>query len=362
MKSRAAILKASPLGAMAYFLKKTTGVSRPRLLFFEISDRCNLRCSMCFLTEDQLSGKTDEKELTTEEILSFLKSVPSPLPVVGFSGGEPFLRKDMILILKEATRMGFESTILTNGTTLIPKLCEEILTTSLIVLTVSLDGPEAVHEHIRKQKGCFQKSIQGIRTLQEMKRRMGKTRPKVNINCVIQADNIDHLHEMVPVAKELGVTLQFQHLIWQSPQMCERHTNLMEKEFGIQDTAMAEVVFDYNKIPKEKLEAAFRRVKEDSRRMGVDLYFQLFDDAEEADRWYNDPDYFASHHCLYPWDTARIKPSGDIALCPFIDYSVGNVKEGRFSEAWNGSNAAHFREVYLRNKGFPSCQHCCKLF
>ena len=79
------------------FRKKT-----PISLIHFITNRCNARCSFCFI--DFNNPKTFAGELTLEEIDKVTKNMGDTLLNVNFTGGEPFARKDILEIAKTYIR------------------------------------------------------------------------------------------------------------------------------------------------------------------------------------------------------------------------------------------------------------------
>ena len=80
------------------YLKKKTPIS---LIHF-LTNRCNARCSFCFIDFD--NPKTFAGELTLEEIDKMTKNMGETLLNVNFTGGEPFARKDIVEIAKTYIR------------------------------------------------------------------------------------------------------------------------------------------------------------------------------------------------------------------------------------------------------------------
>ena len=76
-----------------YFDKK-----EPLSLVHFVTNRCNARCSFCFIDFD--NPKTFHGELSLEEINELTKNLGNSLLNVNLTGGEPFARKDLIDIAK----------------------------------------------------------------------------------------------------------------------------------------------------------------------------------------------------------------------------------------------------------------------
>lgn len=131
-----------------------------------VTSACNAKCRHCFYPINQR-----QNELTLEEIDRFLQSVP-PIRLLLFSGGEPFLRRDLPEIVKAyQDRCGFyTASIPTNGwsATRICEMVERIyaLTPDAhIGVTVSLDGMALFHDRVRQVPGLFEKAIETLKAL-----------------------------------------------------------------------------------------------------------------------------------------------------------------------------------------------------
>jgi MoaA/NifB/PqqE/SkfB family radical SAM enzyme len=91
-------------------------VSAPEVMHFEVSNRCNLNCSYCYVPKDG-------KELPTEAWHRIIDNVTKPkhsVFQVTFGGGEPFLRDDLLRLAEHAAERGVSRTVTTNGL-LLPK-------------------------------------------------------------------------------------------------------------------------------------------------------------------------------------------------------------------------------------------------
>ena len=72
--------------------------NEPISLVHFVTNRCNARCSFCFIDFDD--PKTFHGELTLDEIDKLTKNLGNSLLNVNLTGGEPFARKDLIDIAK----------------------------------------------------------------------------------------------------------------------------------------------------------------------------------------------------------------------------------------------------------------------
>ena len=150
---------------------------KPRYINFLVTYKCNGRCMMCDIwkryRDDE--GKAN-KELTLKEIHNFLerdKSFLSELRHIGLTGGEPFLREDLVGIVRTIRQLLPSTTTgpQTNG--LLPVLVKERLKEIKtfypeVGLAVSLDGIGLTHDRVRGTKGAFEKAIRTIKYAKEL--------------------------------------------------------------------------------------------------------------------------------------------------------------------------------------------------
>lgn len=137
----------------------------PALVYWDITAECNLRCVHCYNFDE----RTREKELSTEEVKRTLEEMSAfGVGRISFSGGEPLMRKDFLVIASHAGSLGFSYVgVSTNGTLIDRDIARELKAAKLHV-QVSIDGDVAeIHDTIRGVKGAFDGAIRAIRLLKE---------------------------------------------------------------------------------------------------------------------------------------------------------------------------------------------------
>jgi MoaA/NifB/PqqE/SkfB family radical SAM enzyme len=123
-------------------------------LWFNTGTLCNLACKSCYIE----SSPTNDAlvYLTTEEVCTFLDEIAReglPTREIAFTGGEPFMNRDMIKILELCLNRGFEVLMLSNAMRPMRRFEAELLALphrDKITFRVSLDHySQAVHEEER---------------------------------------------------------------------------------------------------------------------------------------------------------------------------------------------------------------------
>jgi radical SAM protein with 4Fe4S-binding SPASM domain len=154
----------------AALLRSTAGrPPAPLKLNFCLTYWCQYRCKTCNIWQ-----RKPKDELTTEEVLSFIRENPD-ITWADLTGGEIFLRPDVEEIL-EAVVTGWRRLAIlhfpTNGflTERIVQAAERIAGRGpgKMIITVSLDGDEATNDEIRGIKGGFRRQIATFNALRKI--------------------------------------------------------------------------------------------------------------------------------------------------------------------------------------------------
>lgn len=140
---------------------------KPQYVALNITDNCCFKCIMC----DQWKT-TKDNELTTrqwKDIFSQFKK--EEIKTVAFSGGEPFLRQDIIALVQCVNDMGMEPVVVTNGYLLNEKKIEAIVKAGVKSFSVSMDAVGDTFDQIRGIKGAFGKVLNSCEIISQYKKR-----------------------------------------------------------------------------------------------------------------------------------------------------------------------------------------------
>lgn len=108
---------------------------------YEVNDACNLRCSHCYHGLKVIK----ESPITLQRLFADLKDLKLALGpdyeiVIGLSGGEVFLRKDLMDLALHTMLNGYATYILTNGTLVTPEKARQLLVRGVQLTRISVDG------------------------------------------------------------------------------------------------------------------------------------------------------------------------------------------------------------------------------
>jgi radical SAM protein with 4Fe4S-binding SPASM domain len=169
---------------------------KPRLIFWEVTKGCNLRCIHCRATASELSSTLD---LPTNKALNIIKQVSQlSLPILVLSGGEPLFRDDIFALARYARECGLRVALATNGTLVNQEVARRIVEAGVRRVAISLDGADAAtHDAFRGIRGAFDGALEGLRNLKEL----GMS---VQINMTIARHNAHQLPAVLEMARRLG--------------------------------------------------------------------------------------------------------------------------------------------------------------
>lgn len=250
-------------------------------------------------------------------------------------GTELFMRDDMVDILAYAERIGFrEIYVVSNGVLLNrPELLDDLAKLKSLVLIVSLDGPEAIHDKLRGH-GVNQQAVSSLRELT----RRGVT---TSISSVIMRPTIDHLFNIIDIAADLNI-----RVISMQP-----YSRDLAGEYC--DHTIYEFKPDEKKIVSNKINNLLNYAK----KKNVIIYTEnmLKHVASYLAEGVNS---FPPQGCRVPSRTMVIDIEGKIHPCFDIKKNMGNVNETPLSSIWHSDIHKEFIISALEKK-CPGCLKAC---
>ena len=323
---------------------------RPRCLFIEVTNRCNLSCTTCPRT---YVSREEPRDLSLDEFRSLASQFPDLERAVLHGIGEPLLNSalpEMIRYLKER-----EVSVLfnSNGTVLTRAQQMALAESGLDELHISLDAANSETYARIRGKDLFHRVVSNLKQFVDTKRRLGVETPRVSIWCMGMRENIDQLPELIRLAAEIGVPeVYVQRLtFFIEPDSNCGLANAGEALFGQLRDREGAIISECERMSQE-MGIAFRASG------AVDPV-----DSLSAARGRDDHPWTA---CRRPWTTAYVTATGNALPCciaPFAttDYEsliLGNVWEKGFDEIWNDEPYRVWRESLLGSEPPPACSGC----
>lgn len=175
---------------------RASGTRLPFSVTFILTHRCNFQCDYC-----DIPSKAGA-EMTTREFQRAIDELEGVgMARASFSGGEALLRRDAVEIIAHAKSRGLMTSLNSNAWLLEKRLPE--LDGVLDMLVLSLDGPETVHDLVRRQKGSYARVI---RIIEEARRR----NIAVATITVLSGPNLGVVDEVLRIADQMGFWAYFQ--------------------------------------------------------------------------------------------------------------------------------------------------------
>jgi 12,18-didecarboxysiroheme deacetylase len=317
------------------------------VVVWNVTRRCNLKCIHCYA---HAKDKAFKNELSTDEGKALLDDLAQfGVPVILFSGGEPFVREDLPELARYAVERGMRAVVSTNGTLITRERARIFKEIGLSYVGISLDGMEEVNDRFRGVKGAFQGALEGIRNSQE-------AGIKVGLRFTINKLNVGEIPGIFDLVEELDVPrICFYHLVYAG-----RGSKLIEEDLSHEETrAVVDLIMDRTKDlhdrgkPKEVLTVDnhadgpylyLRLLKEDPERAKEVLELLKMNEGNSSGRGIGCVSWDGSVHADQFWR----------------HYSFGSVRERPFSEIWTDTSNSLMKKLKDKKKYVKGRCALCK--
>ncbi len=317
----------------------------PYKLTYALTYRCQHHCSICGIWRTR-----HEDELSTKEIIRIFQQAPW-LSWVHLSGGEVFLREDLVEIIRAIDVFCPNIYLLnfpTNGSTpdiAVAAVSEVVRTCSFprIAVTVSLDGPPALHDRLRGTAGAWRLAVETFVRL----RRIRNRRLQVFFGMTLHRDNISSFDDTIAAVRT----------VWPAVENKDFHINIAHiSEHYYQNTGIHEL---YN---KEKMIHHLEGVSARRQRRLLDLagfiekrYVHLAERYLRSDK--------TPVACQALAASCFMGPSGTVYSCSIDNNPVGNIREFGYDlrAIWN-SEIRRVKRKEIRDGNCPQCWTPCEAY
>lgn len=314
--------------------------NRPLIVIWEMTQACPLACLHC---RAEAVTNRHPGELSTDEardLLDQVKDFGSPPPIFVFTGGDPFLRPDLLELVEYGTKIGLPVAVSPSGTpSLNAERLAELRDAGARAISLSLDGStEEIHDGFRRVKGVFGWTLDAWQTARDLGFR-------VQINTSVTGHNLTDLADIAGVVSGMGATS------WSAFMLVPTGRGKLLTPLSPQDTEdVLNFVYDAGEfLPSRTTEAHhFRRVvieREILRAHGDDhvavlglgdLYLRLRERLQELDlprRKTRRPpaNVNAAQGFVFISHLGSVHPSG------FLPLAAGNVHDSRLADIYRDS-------------------------
>jgi radical SAM protein with 4Fe4S-binding SPASM domain len=212
----------------------------------ELTERCNLRCLHCYISQPAGSVGAAVRELTTAQVKGIVDQVvDAGCLFLVITGGEPLLRSDLADVWRYARGRGLLLTLFTNGVLLTPRIADLLSEYRPQVVEITLYGAtRETYERVTGVPGSYARCMRGIELLLDEGLRL-------NLKSVLLKANRHELEAMIGLAGRLGVQYRFDAVLWprldggQGPldqRLSPGDTVALDREYPARQREFAELV------------------------------------------------------------------------------------------------------------------------
>jgi MoaA/NifB/PqqE/SkfB family radical SAM enzyme len=323
----------------------------PRVVFIEVTNRCNLLCETCPRTYFQ---REPLKSLSKDEFVFIAEQFPEMRRALLHGIGEPLLNRELPEIIAYLKGRQVETIINSNGTLLTPAWQQALVTSGLDEYRCSIDAAQPQTYARIRGADLLPKLLQGLAGLVQTRDQSGSKTPRISIWAVVTQENLSELPQLVELAAQVGVDeLYVQRMVFFAQET--------ESQYGMARQELA--IFGHSEAAQEQVIAECEAL---SARHGLDFRASGARDPRHSLAAARPADFAPWQACMRPWTTAYVTANGNCLACciaPFAteDYPsllLGNLLEKPFSELWNAEPYRKWRRDLLSQHPHKACANC----
>jgi MoaA/NifB/PqqE/SkfB family radical SAM enzyme len=346
----------------------------PWTVQIDLTNRCNNNCIACWcrsplLKDREMDEETKKKMLSREVAMKLIDDLDrlGVREIYLTGGGEPLMHPNALEIMRYIKKKNIKLDMSTNFTMVNENVAKEFVDMGLDHMNISIwAGTAKTYSllHPNKTEKTFKRIEKVLNFIQKLKKKKGKSKPKIGMYNVILNLNYHEVEKMLEFAFR---------------------TRLNEIDFVPVDTIPGRTdVLKLNKKQREELARRFRNLWNlfpvFERKYNHTLEFRNYEqflrrieneDAEEANY---DTNIIDSIPCYAGWTFARILANGDVNSClKSFRIPTGNIYNESFEKIWLNEKQALFREKTLNCRksdpyfrqmgndlnGDQGCYKCC---
>jgi MoaA/NifB/PqqE/SkfB family radical SAM enzyme len=328
--------------------ERTAVASRlPVCLYLEVTNRCNLLCTTCPRTYEELEPPAD---LNWNLFTRIVEQVPNLARAVLHGVGEPMMVKDLPRMVEHLKARGVYVLFNTNGTVLNARNGRALIDAELDELRVSLDASSRASFKAIRGADYFNRIIRNVRAFRELQQRERIERPQVSLWLTGLKETIRELPAFVQIAADVGVReVYLQRLVF----FDHEAVGLARPDQALFESLTQE-------------EAVYLKQAEDLAR-SLGITFSASGAASEPGLSLRKAEGGSPWSlCRRPWSLMYITANGRALPCciaPFSlhgyeNFTLGDATRQSLQDIWNGPAYRAFRDALLSDRPPASCANC----
>jgi radical SAM protein with 4Fe4S-binding SPASM domain len=299
--------------------KQGVGKVPPHYVYFVTTYKCNLNCIYCYA--DSGPGRSMKGDMDTEEAMDMINQIKDlGTNTIVFTGGEAFLRKDLLVLMAHARQIGLRVNVISNGTLITSREKAEEIAKLVDLFTISLDSLNKEEHEANRGKDTWDRVMRAIGYLQDAGVRL-------KLNQTVTRHNLNAVEPMVEFTKQRSIRLNIMPIV-----------QLGRGDDRSQGLTFAERRRILDRIEELQLEGA---AHDDCRSLGV----KQFEHRRQ---------------CGHGTGEFSIDARGNVFPCKLMHHPLfyaGSIREKPLREIWETSpvfEAARNRTVHT----LPECMKC----
>jgi radical SAM enzyme (rSAM/lipoprotein system) len=293
-------------------------------LFWECTQRCNLKCLHC--GSDCISD-SKFKDMPFDDFLNAILPLkefykPDSITVV-ITGGEPLLRDDLPQCGKILREHGFRWGIVTNGFAYNKDIHAKLLSSGMGAITLSLDGLEDSHTWLRINKNSYINALHALDLI------ASSNRLSYDVVTCVNTKNINELPEL----KDLFISRKIK--AWRLFTIAPIGRARNNKDLQLSHEQLLQLMDFISQSRKDKQ---------------IDIKFSCESYVGDYEKKVRDSFFF----CRAGINIGSILIDGSISACPNINryFVQGNIYKDRFLDVWDN------KFELMRNRSWTNTGEC----
>ena len=302
--------------SLSKITKRNFHLGMPSTLSIEPTTACNLGCPECPSGLKQFSRPTGKLDLDFHErMLSQIKS--SVFYINYYFQGEPFLHPDFLTLITQAKKSKIYTSTSTNGHFIDQKKADEIVSSGLDRLIISIDGlTQKTYEQYRVN-GKLNKVVEASKLLVDSKNKMSSKTPHLIFQFLAVKPNEHEIPSVFDLAKEIGID-----------------------EVRIKTAQLYDYKNGNRLMPDNSKYSRYIKRKDGT--------FKLKGHQ--------------GNHCWRMWSVSVFTWDGGVVPCCFdkdASHILGSLQDKPFKQIWNAKKYREFRQSILKSRGqIDICKNC----
>jgi MoaA/NifB/PqqE/SkfB family radical SAM enzyme len=319
--------------------------AEPVCLYLETTNRCNLLCTTCPRTFEDLEPPAD---MSWELFTSIVDQFPRIARVVLHGVGEPMMVRALPRMIRYLKDRGVYVLFNTNGTLLTQRAGRQLIDAGLDELRISLDAATPQTFALVRGRDLFARIVRNVRAFTILQSELACTTPRVSLWLTGLKETIAELPAFVRLARDIGVSeVYLQRLVYfPEGRGLARHESALFEQLNTDE------------------EAHIREAEALAKSLGV--AFNASGATEPGTSLRQQQDKQPWSLCRRPWTLMYFTAHGKALPCciaPFsmhryASFTLGDATQQSLREIWNGARYQEFRRALLSEHPPEACARC----